>query len=104
MIFSKGYEDIDSQRKAESSYKFHWDENMIEDIESKISSLGGEPEELLGDAIVVEDDAIMPEEVVLSDQDEFDGLVGVEDERERPSSKSSKIDDESEKDPARDDL
>merc|ERR1719430_2709923 len=96
----QGYEDIDSQRKAESSYKFHWDENMIEEIESKISSLGGEPEKLLGDAIVVEDDAIMPEEVVLSDQDEFDGLVGVEDERKRPSSKSSKIDDESEKDPA----
>jgi len=103
----QGYEDIDSQRKAESSYKFHWDENMIEDIESKISSLGGElPEELLaGDAIVVEDNAMMPEEVTLSDQeDEFDGLLGVEEGRERPSSKSSKIDDGSEQDPPRDDL
>merc|ERR1712192_294039 len=83
----QGYEDIDSQRKAESSYKFHWDENMIEDIESKISSL-------------VEDNAIMPEEVTLPDQeDEFDGLLGVGEERERPSSKSSKIDDASEQDP-----
>merc|ERR1719234_2223124 len=100
----QGYEDIDSQRKAESSYKFHWDENMIEDIESRISSLGGE---LAGDAIVVEDNSIMPEEVTLSDQvDEFDGLLGVEEERERPSSKSSKIDDGSENDPPtpRDDL
>jgi len=103
----QGYEDIDSQRKAESSYKFHWDENMIEDIESKISSLGGElTEEIAGDAIVVEDSGIMPEEVTLSDQDEFDGLLGVEEERERPSSKSSKIDDASEQDPPtpRDDL
>merc|ERR1719234_718437 len=103
----QGDEDIDSQRKAESSYKFHWDENMIEDIESKISSLGGElAEELAGDAFVVEDNSIMPEEVTLLDQDEFDGLLGVEEERQRPSSKSSKIDDGSENDPPtpRDDL
>ena len=105
---NQGYEDIDSQRKAESSYKFHWNENMIEDIESKISSLGGELEEpslVEGDAIVVEEDgADLPEEVTLSEEDNFDGLLGVEDERERPSSKNSKIGDESEKDLSRDDL
>ena len=39
-----------------------------------------------------------------SEEDNFDGLLGVEDERERPSSKNSKIDDESEKDLSRDDL
>merc|ERR1712037_860223 len=101
----QGYEDIDSQRKAESSYKFHWNENMIEDIESKISSLGGEPEvEVEGDAIVVEDGAVLPEEVTLSEEDNFDGLLGVQEERERPPSKNSKIDDESEKDLSRDDL
>merc|ERR1719341_3010755 len=102
----QGYEDIDSQRKAESSYKFHWNENMIEDIESKISSLGGEPEvEVEGDAIVVEEDwAVLPEEATLSEEDNFDGLLGVQEERERPSSKNSKIDDESEKDLSRDDL
>merc|ERR1712106_848073 len=75
----QGYEDIDSQRKAESSYKFHWNENMIEDIESKISSLGGdakEPSLVEGDAFVVEDDAVSPEEVT-SEEDNFDGLVGV---------------------------
>lgn len=79
---------------------------MIEDIESKISSLGGEPEvEVEGDAIVVEEDgAVLPEEVTLSEEDNFDGLLGVQEERERPSSKNSKIDDESEKDLSRDDL
>ena len=81
---------------------------MIEDIESKISSLGGEPNEagVTGDAIAVEDDANLPEEVTLSD-DHFDGLGGIEDERERPSSKKSKIDDderEMEQGQSRDDL
>jgi len=104
----QGYEDIDSQRKAENSYKFHWNENMMEDIESKISSLGGELEEpslIEGDAIVVEDEALTPEEITLSEEDDFDGLgVGVEDQRERPSSKNSKIDEESENELSRDDL
>ena len=81
---------------------------MIEDIESKISSLGGDPQEpslVEEDAIVVEDNAVMPEEITLSEEDNFDGLgVGVEDERERPSSKNSKIDEESENDLSRDDL
>ena len=81
---------------------------MIEDIESKISSLGGEPEEptfVEGDTIVVGGDgAVLPEEVTLSEEDNFDGLLGVQDERERPSSKNSKIDDDSEKDLSRDDL
>ena len=81
---------------------------MIEDIESKISSLGGEPNEagVTGDAIAVEDDDNLPEEVTLSD-DHFDGLGGIEDERERPSSKNSKIDDdesEMERGQSRDDL
>merc|ERR1719400_2349342 len=104
----QGYEDIDSQRKAENSYKFQWNENMIEDIESKISSLGGEPNEagVTRDAIAVEDDANSPKEVTLSD-DHFGGLGGIEDERERPSSKKSKIDDderEMEQGQSRDDL
>ena len=81
---------------------------MMEDIESKISSLGGELEEpslIERDAIVVEDDALTPEEITLSEEDDFDGLgVGVEDQRERPSSKNSKIDEESENDLSRDDL
>ena len=76
---------------------------MIEDIESKISSLGGE--EADGDAIGEEDKgAVLPEEVVLSEEDNFDGLLGVKEERERPSSKNSQIDEESEKDRPRDDL
>merc|ERR1719341_2977111 len=101
----QGYEDIDSQRKAESSYKFHWNENMIEDIESKISSLGGDPGEPSFEEVVEEEGAVMPEEVTLSEEDKFDGLLGVEEERERPSSKNSKIEsDERGKDLSRDDL
>ena len=78
---------------------------MIEDIESKISSLGGEEAEADVDAIGEEDKgAVLPEEVVLSEEDNFDGLLGVKEERERPSSKNSQIDEESEKDRPRDDL
>ena len=78
---------------------------MIEDIESKILSLGGEEAEGDVDTIVIEDEgAVLPEEVTLSEEDNFDGLLGVKEERERPSSMNSKIDDESEKEPHRDDL
>merc|ERR1719336_740711 len=51
----QGYEDIDSQRKAENSYKFQWNEDMLEDIESKITSLGGDIDDpgIGGEAIAV---------------------------------------------------
>ena len=103
----QGYEDIDSQRKAENSYKFQWNEDMLEDIESKITSLGGDLDEpgIAGEAIAVENDAPKPEEVTLSDQENFDGLLGFHEGR--PSSKHSKIEESETEDGAnipRDDL
>ena len=82
---------------------------MLEDIESKITSLGGELDEpgIAGEAIAVENDAPRPEEVTLSDQENFDGLPGVHEERGRPSSKHSKIEESETEDGAnipRDDL
>lgn len=35
----QGYQDIDSQRKSESSYKFTWEEEDVGEIEQKIESL-----------------------------------------------------------------
>ena len=107
--YLQGYEDIDSQRKAENSYKFQWNEDMLEDIESKITSLGGDLDEpgIGGEAIAVENDPPKPEEVTLSDQENFDGLLGVHEERGRPSSKHSKIEESETEDGAnipRDDL
>ena len=107
--YPKGYEDIDSQRKAENSYKFQWNEDMLEDIESKITSLGGDLDEpgTAGEPIAVENDAPKPEEVTLSDQENFDGLLGFHEERGRPSSKHSKIEESETEDGAnipRDDL
>merc|ERR1712226_52487 len=83
----QGYEDIDSQRKAENSYKFSWNENMIEELDSKIASLGGN----IDDAILTEDNGDSPEEVTLSDDDVPD-FIGVDDRRQRPSSVNSKMD------------
>ena len=87
-MFLQGYEDIDSQRKAENSYKFIWNENMMKEVESKIASFGGE------ETVVVEDvgDVPAPEEVKLGDEQVLD-LFGVEEQRERPSSADSRIDD-----------
>jgi len=82
----QGYEDIDSQRKAENSYKFTWNENMIEELESKIASFGGDIE----DAVISEDTGDGPEEITLAD-DQVPDLIGVDDQRQRPSSKDSKI-------------
>ena len=82
---------------------------MLEDIESKITSLGGDLDEpdIRGEATAVENDAPKPEEVTLSDQETFDGLLGVHEERRRPSSKHSKIEESEIEDGAnipRDDL
>jgi len=82
----QGYEDIDSQRKAENSYKFTWNENMIEELESKIASFGGDIE----DAVISKDTGNGPEEITLAD-DQVPDLIGVDDQRQRPSSKDSKI-------------
>ena len=41
-IVVQGYEDIDSQRRAEASYKFRWEEGMAEEVEARIQGLGGE--------------------------------------------------------------
>lgn len=84
----QGYEDIDSQRKAENSYKFTWNENMIEELESKIASFGGDIE----DAVISEDTGDGPEEITLAD-DEVPDLIGVDDQRQRPSSKDSRMSD-----------
>ena len=82
---------------------------MLEDIESKITSLGGDHDDpgIGGEAIAVENDPPKPEEVTLSDQENFDGLLGVHEERGRPSSKHSKIEESETEDGAnnpRDDL
>lgn len=87
----QGYEDIDSQRKAESSYKFNWNEDMMEDLDKRIALLGGDAD----DAVVVEDTGDMPEEIKLTD-DEVPDFMNVDDQRQRPSSEHSKIDSASE--------
>jgi len=46
----QGYEDIDSQRKAESSYKFKWDDKMIEDIDQKLEDYRSELGEVANEA------------------------------------------------------
>merc|ERR1712059_114352 len=43
----QGYEDINSQRKAESSYKFSWDDSLVEEMEQEIEGLGKEGEKEL---------------------------------------------------------
>lgn len=40
----QGYEDINSQRKAESSYKFSWDDRLVGEMEQEIEGLGEEGE------------------------------------------------------------
>jgi len=103
----QGYEDINSQRKVENNYKFSWKEDMVDEIERKIDSLGvtesdtleeiqqGQ-EEGLAEQISSEEvkqEHIEPEEVILTDNpfpfDFYDGG----DQRQRPSSSSSEIED-----------
>jgi len=82
----QGYEDINSQRKVENNYKFTWREDMVEDIEKKIDSLGR-------DADRHQEGQHEPEEVVLTDNTiPFDFYEGG-DQRQRPSSFSTTIED-----------
>ena len=86
----QGYEDINKQRALENNYQFSWNQNLIQDVEKKITDLEGE------EAGQVEDRPVMEEVEVL----EVEELVGVVpevldiyqggDERQRPSSKHSK--------------
>lgn len=76
----KGYEDINSQRKVETNYKFNWSEEMVDDIEKKIHEYGGEEdiEEKDESAEMTESEPIL---------DIFEGG----DERTRPSAHESRI-------------
>ena len=76
----KGYEDINSQRKVETNYKFNWSEEMVDDIEKKIHEYGGEEdlEEEDESAEMTESEPIL---------DIFEGG----DERTRPSAHESRI-------------
>jgi len=85
----QGYEDINSQRKVENNYKFTWKEDMVEDIEKKIDSLQEGQQE--------------PEEVVLKDNTiPFDFYEGG-DQRQRPSSFSTTMEDSISSDKKNDD-
>merc|ERR1711862_554651 len=102
-----GYEDINSQRKVENNYKFSWKEDMVDEIERKIDSLGyteadtlqenqqGQEEGLTEEfsSEEVKPEHTEPEEVILTDNpfpfDFYDGG----DQRQRPSSSSSEIED-----------
>ena len=85
----QGYEDINSQRKFESNYKFKWDEDVIEDVEQKILEFSEaetpatEPEVA---SEVVEEGA--------QSADNVDDIYHGGDRRERPSSLHSKIESE----------
>jgi len=80
----QGYEDINNQRKVENNYKFTWKEDMVEDIEKKIDSLGR-------DANRLQEGQQEPEELVLTDNTiPFDFYEGG-DERHRPSSFSTRM-------------
>jgi len=64
----QGYEDIDNQRKAESSYKFSWEDNMVEEVDKKIESLG---EASAKSSDETGENNVSGEETVISSREEF---------------------------------
>ena len=85
----QGYEDINSQRKFENSYKFNWNEDVIEDVEQKILEFS----EI--DTSATENDVIT--EVFEEGQksvDNLDDFYHGGDSRERPSSLNSNTESE----------
>ena len=89
----QGYEDINSQRKVENNYKFNWNEDMVDDMEKKIHGFGEE------DAVTENQNE--PEEIVLTDDTIVLDIYEGGDERQRPSSAATEINDNipSEEDP-----
>ena len=76
----KGYEDINSQRKVETNYKFTWSEGMVDDIEKKIHEFGGEED-------IEEED----ESGEMSESEPILDIFEGGDERTRPSAHESRI-------------
>ena len=81
----QGYEDINSQRKVENNYKFSWNEDMAEDIEKRIDGFGEE------DAVTENQNE--PEEIVLTHDTIGLDIYEGGDERKRPSSAATEIND-----------
>merc|ERR1712059_187426 len=61
----QGYEDINSQRKAESSYKFSWDDSLVEEMEQEIEGLGKEGEKELEVVHLMSDNEDNVDEIIV---------------------------------------
>ena len=86
----QGYEDINSQRQHESSYKFTWDETAVDDLDKKISEydvVEADPSDL--NQVAIDTDDVLKETL-----DIYHG----DDQRQRPSSEHSKISSDSNSD------
>ena len=83
----QGYEDINNQRLLENNYKFSWSEEMMEDLEQKITDLGGEEPDQSEDS---EDNSVEFEERLISLVPEQLDIYEGGDVRQRPSSLHSK--------------
>ena len=84
----QGYEDINSQRQHESSYKFSWDETAVEDLDKKISLYDDNLDDVVeADQSDLNQVAIDTDDVLKETLDIYHGG----DQRQRPSSEHSKI-------------
>ena len=85
----QGYEDINSQRKFENSYKFNWNEDVIEDVEQKILEFSETDTSATEHDVITE---VLEEEK--QNVDNLDDFYHGGDSRERPSSLHSKTESE----------
>merc|ERR1740129_40520 len=85
----QGYEDINSQRKFENSYKFNWNEDVIEDVEQKILEFSEIDTSASENDVITE---VFEEET--NSVDNLDDFYHGGDSRERPSSIHSKTESE----------
>jgi len=83
----QGYDDINNQRLLENNYKFSWNEDLMEDVEKKITDLGGE------ETAHSEGNDRGVEEKLLSMVPEGLDIYQGGDERQRPSSLHSRTSD-----------
>ena len=85
----QGYEDINSQRKFENSYKFNWNEDVIEDVEQKILEFSETDTSTIEHDVITE---VLEEEK--QNVDNLDDFYHGGDSRERPTSLHSKTESE----------
>ena len=86
----QGYEDINKQRALENNYQFSWNQNLIQDVEKKISDLEGEEADHVEDNAVMDEVEVVQVEELLSVVPEVLDIYQGGDERQRPPSLHSK--------------